>query len=327
MQSSFSELEYAHKKRVTRRDRFLADLEAVTPWKSRIAAIEPYYPKGEGRGRPPMGLERLLRMYIAQNCFGLSDEGIEDALYDSQAIRRFVGVDLGRDTAPDATSVLRFRRLLEARQLTDTIFNSINAPLAERGLFLRQGTEVDATLIAAPPSTKNSTGERDQEMHQSKKGNQWYFGMKAHMGVDAHTGLTHTVIGTAGNVSDISQANALLHGEETDAFGDAGYTGVEKREESQGIPVTWHVALRPGKRRVLAKDTEGELTEWLEQKKARIRAKVEHPFHVVKNLFKHKKTRYKGLAKNTAQLMTLFGLANLVLARRRLLAHDAQGAS
>lgn len=327
MQSSFSELEYTHKKRITRRDRFLADLEAVTPWQALIGAIAPHYPKGEGRGRPPIGLERMLRLYIAQNCFGLSDEGIEDALYDSQSIRRFVGIDLGRESAPDATSVLRFRRLLETHQLTDTIFSSINAHLAERGLFLRQGTVVDATLIAAPPSTKNRSGQRDEQMHQSKKGNQWHFGMKAHIGVDAHSGLTHTVIGTAGNVHDVTQAQALLHGEETDAFGDAGYTGIDKREESQGVPVTWHVALRPGKRRALAKDREGELQECLEQHKASIRAKVEHPFHVVKNLFKHKKTRYKGLAKNTAQLLTLFGLANLVLARRWLLALDAQGAS
>jgi len=324
MQSSFSDLEYTHKKRITRRDQFLADLEAVTPWAALIAAIVPHYPKGEGRGRPPIGVERMLRMYIAQNSFGLSDEGIEDALYDSQAIRRFVGIDIGREAAPDATTLLRFRRLLETHQLTDTIFSTINAQLAERGLFLRQGTVVDATLIAAPPSTKNREGQRDSEMHQSKKGNQWHFGMKAHIGVDAHTGLTHTVIGTAGNVSDVTQAQALLHGEETEAFGDAGYTGIEKREETQGVPVTWHIALRPGKRKLLGKDSEGELQEWLEQKKASIRAKVEHPFHVVKNLFKHRKTRYKGLAKNTAQLLTLFGLANLVLARRWLLASDTQ---
>lgn len=274
-----------------------------------------------------MGLGRLLRMYIVQNCFGLSDEGIEDALYDSQAIRRFVGIDLGREDAPDATRLLRFRHWLEARPLTETIFNAINAHRAERGLFLRQGTVIDAPLIAAPPSTQNRTGERDQEMHQSKKDNQWHFGMKAPMGVDAHRGLTHTVIGTAGNVSDIRQANALLQGDETVVFGDAGYTGVEKRAESQGVPVTWHVARRPGKRRALAQDTEGKLAARLEQKKARIRAKVEHPFHVVKNLFKHKKTRYKGLAKNTAQLMTLFGFANLLLARRCLSAINAQGAS
>lgn len=324
MQNSFSDLEYSNKKKVTRRDRFLADLEVLTPWAALIDAIAPHYPKGVGRGRPPVGLERMLRMYIAQNSFGLSDEGMEDALYDSQAIRRFVGIDIGRETAPDATTLLRFRRLLETHQLTETVFNTINAQLAERGLFLRQGTVVDATLIAAPPSTKNREGKRDEEMHQSKKGNQWHFGMKAHIGVDAHSGLIHTVIGTAGNVHDVTQAEALLHGEETDVFGDAGYTGIEKREETQGAPIRWHIALRPGKRKVLGKDSEGENQEWLEQNKASIRAKVEHPFHVVKNLFKHTKTRYKGLAKNTAQLMTLFGLANLVLARRWLLPANTQ---
>lgn len=324
MQNSFSDLEYSNKKKVTRRDRFLADLEVLTPWAALIDAIAPHYPKGGGRGRPPVGLERMLRMYIAQNSFGLSDEGMEDALYDSQAIRRFVGIDMGRETAPDATTLLRFRRLLETHQLTETIFNTINAHLSERGLFLRQGTVVDATLIAAAPSTKNREGKRDEEMHQSKKGNQWHFGMKAHIGVDAHSGLIHTAIGTAGNVHDVTQAEALLHGEETDVFGDAGYTGIEKREETQGAPVRWHIALRPGKRKALGKDSEGEHQEWLEQKKASIRAKVEHPFHVVKNLFKHTKTRYKGLAKNTAQLMTLFGLANLVLARRWLLSANTQ---
>lgn len=209
MQTSFSELEYAAKKKQTRRDRFLADIEAVTPWADLVVAIEPFYPKGEGRGRPPIGLERMLRMYIAQNCFGLSDEGIEDALYDSQAIRRFVGIDLARESAPDATTLLRFRRLLEEKGLTESIFNAINAHLAEKGLFLRQGTVVDATLIAAPPSTKNRSGERDPDMHQAKKGNQWHFGMKAHIGVDAESSLTHTVVGTAAHVNDVTQAQAL----------------------------------------------------------------------------------------------------------------------
>lgn len=319
MQTTFSELEYAAKKKRTRRDRFLADIEAVTPWPALVAVIEPFYPKGDGRGRPPIGLERMLRMYVAQNCFGLSDEGIEDAIYDSQAIRRFVGIDLGREAAPDATTLLKFRRLLEEKGLTDAIFNAINAHLAEKGLFLRQGTVVDATIIAAPPSTKNRTGERDPEMHQAKKGNQWHFGMKAHIGADAESGLVHTVIGTAANVNDVTQAGALLHGDETDAFGDAGYQGVEKRAENLQTPVTWHVALRPGKRKALPKNPWGEQMEWIEQAKASIRAKVEHPFHVVKNLFRHRKTRYRGLEKNTAQLFTLFGFANLVLARRWLL--------
>jgi transposase, IS5 family len=327
VQTSFSELEYAAKKKQTRRDRFLADIEVVTPWLALVAAIEPFYPKSEGRGRPTIGLERMLRMYVVQNCFGLGDEATEDAIYDSQAIRRFVGVDLSRESAPDATTLLNFRHLLEEKGLTDSIFNAINAHLAEKGLFLRQGTVVDATIIAAPPSTKNRSGERDPAMHQTKKGNQWHFGMKAHIGVDAESGLTHTVIGTAANINDVTQAQALLHGDETDVFGDAGYQGVEKREENLEVPVTWHVAMKPSKRKALPKTLAGEMLEWIEHAKASIRAKVEHPFHVVKNLFRHRKTRYRGLEKNTAQLLTLFGLANLVLARRWLLAPDAQGPS
>lgn len=329
MQTSFSELEYASKTKLTRRDRFLAQIEAVTPWAILERTVAPFYPSRGGRGRPPIGLGRMLRMYVAQQCFGLSDEGIEDALYDSQAIRHFVGIDLGRESAPDATTLLNFRHLLESHQLTESIFNAINGHLAAKGLFLREGRIVDATLIAAPPSTKNEAGKRDTEMHQSKKGNQWHFGMKAHIGVDAHSGLVHTVIGTAGNVSDISQAQALLHGEEQAAFGDAGYQGVEKRPESAGATVTWHVAEKRSKVKVkaLAGTALGDLIVQVEHAKASIRAKVEHPFHVVKNLFKHRKTRYKGLVKNTAQLLTLFGLANLMLARRWLLAADGRVAS
>ena len=327
MQTTFSELEYAGKKKRTRRDRFLADIEAVTPWADLVAVIEPHYPKGEGRGRPPIGVLRMLRMYVAQQCFGLSDEGAEDAIYDSQAIRRFVGIDLAREAAPDATTLLKFRRLLEEKELTASIFTTINAHLAEKGLLMRAGTIVDATLIAAPSSTKNQGGERDPDMHQAKKGNQWHFGMKAHIGVDAESGLVHTVIGTAANVHDVTQAQGLLHGEETDVFGDAGYQGIEKREENLEVPVTWHVALRPSKRKALPKNPWGEWMEWIEQAKASIRAKVEHPFHVVKNLFHHRKTRYRGLDKNTKQLFTLFGLTNLVLARKWLLAPDTQVAS
>jgi IS5 family transposase len=325
-QASFSDLEYAAKKKRTRRDRFLADIDAVTPWAELVAVIEPFYPKGE-RGRPPIGVERMLRMYVAQQCFGLSDEGIEDAIYDSQAIRRFVGVDLAREAAPDATTVLKFRRLLEERDLTASIFTTINAHLAERGLMMRQGTIVDATIIAAPSSTKNQDGERDPDMHQAKKGNQWHFGMKAHIGVDAETGLTHTVVGTPANVNDVTQAQALLSGEETEVYADAGYQGVDKREENLEVPVTWHVAMRPGKRRALPDRPWGALLEKIERAKASIRAKVEHPFHVVKNLFRHKKTRYRGLDKNTKQLFTLFGLANLLLARKWLLAPDSRIAS
>ena len=327
MQSSFSDLEYAAKKKLTRRDRFLGEIEAVTPWSAMVAELEPFYPKGEGRGRPPIGLERMLRMYVAQQCFGLSDEGIEDAIYDSQSIRHFVGIDLARESAPDATTLLKFRRLLETHGLTRRIFETINAHLAQKGLMMREGTIVDATIIAAPPSTKNRDKARDPEMHQAKKGNQWHFGMKAHIGVDADSGLVHTLVGTAANVSDVTQAHALLHGDETDVLGDSGYQGVQKREENKDSDINWHVAMRPGKRKVVGTDRLGRLLEQYEQAKARIRAKVEHPFHVVKNLFRHRKTRYRGLAKNTAQLFSLFGLANLVMARRRLIALHSQGAS
>lgn len=326
MQGSFADLEYAAKKKVTRRDRFLAEIEAVTPWAALLEQIEPHYPKGGGRGRPPRGLERMLRMYIAQQCFGLSDEGVEDALYDSQAIRNFVGIDLSREMAPDATTLLRFRRLLETHGLTERVFSAINTHLAERGLLLREGTVVDATIIAAPSSTKNQKGERDPQMHQTKKGNQWHFGMKAHIGVDAVSGLVHTVVTTAANVNDVTQAHRLLHGKERYALGDAGYQGVEHREEADP-KIEWHVAMRPGVRRSLPDDERGRLLETFEKLKAKIRAKVEHPFGLIKNLFGHRKARYQGLAKNTAQLMTLFALSNLVIAKRQLLGTHAQGAA
>ncbi len=326
MQTSFSELEYAAKKKVTRRDRFLGEIDAITPWSVLAAEIEPFYPKSEGRGRPPIGLERMLRMYVAQQCFGFSDEGAEDAIYDSQAIRGFVGIDLNCESAPDATTLLKFRRLLEQHKLTERVFTAINAHLILKGLMLKEGTVVDATIIAAPSSTKNQSGERDPEMHQTKKGNQWYFGMKAHIGVDADTGVTHTLVTTPANTHDVTQAHALLHGEEKIAFGDAGYQGVEKREENLH-PIEWEVAMRPGKRKALPDTPLGRINEQIEKLKASVRAKVEHPFHIVKNIFGMKKVRYKGLAKNTAQLFTLFGLANLLIAKRRLFALNTQGAS
>ena len=267
MQASFSELEYATKKKVTRRDRFLDEINNVTPWAALVAQIEPFYPKGTGRGRPPIGVARMLRMYIAQQCFGLSDEGIEDAIYDSQAIRQFVGVDLSRESAPDATTLLKFRRLLETHQLTERIFQTINALLAAKGLILKEGTVVDATIIAAPSSTKNRSGERDPEMHQTKKGNQWHFGMKAHIGVDAETGVVHTLVTTSANVSDVTQAHALLHGEERFGVGDAGYQGAEKREENQGRQIQWEIAMRPGKRKALPDTPDGRLQERIEQVK------------------------------------------------------------
>jgi IS5 family transposase len=319
MQKSFSSLEYENKKKQTRRERFLKELDRIVPWKELEEVIAPYYPKGDGPGRPPTGLQRMLRIHVVQNCFGLSDPETEDAIYDIQSIRGFVGVDLSRESAPDETTILNFRHLLEEHKLTKAVFAKINECLTCHGLLLREGTIVDATLIAAPASTKNKDKARDPEMHQSKKGKQWYFGMKAHIGVDMESGLVHTVVATPGNVSDVTQTHALLHGDEKHVMGDAGYIGVEKREENIGkTEVEWHIAAKRSKVEKMSNENVRVALEKLEKAKASIRSKVEHPFNVVKNIFKFRKTRYKGLAKNEAQLYTLFGLANLVMSRRRL---------
>ena len=319
-QLSFAQSEYAGKKKVTRRERFLGEMEKVVPWARLCAVIEPHYPKGR-RGRPPIGIERMLRIYFLQQWYALADEALEDALYDSQALRTFAGIDLSVEAVPDATTLLKFRHLLEAHDLTQAIFAEVGALLSERKLLMKEGTIVDATIIAAPSSTKNLARERDPEMHQTKKGNQWYFGMKAHLGVDAHSGLVHTVTGTAANVADIAQTHALLHGEEKEVYADAGYLGVEKREEiaTRSPGATWYVAAKRGKVKALAEGLVKELTVQFERRKAQVRARVEHPFHILKNLFRHRKTRYRGLAKNTAQLHSLFALANLFIARHRLL--------
>lgn len=325
-QIGFAEAESAGKKRVTKRQRFLAEMEKVVPWPRLLSAIEPYYPKGK-RGRPPIGLERMLRIYFLQQWYGLSDEGLEDALYDSIAMRTFAGIDLAVEDVPDATTLLKFRRLLVEHDLTRALFDEIGGMLCQRGLLMKEGTIVDATIIEAPPSTKNAEKSRDPEMHQTKKGNEWHFGMKAHIGVDADSGLVHSLVGTAANESDVSQAHALLHGHEELAFGDAGYTGVASRDEMQGKSVKWHVALKRGKIKTMRDGALKDLLVAAERTKAQIRARVEHPFHVIKNLFRHRKVRYKGLAKNTAQLFSLFGLANLVLARKRLLSPQGSNPS
>jgi len=263
----------------------------------------------------------MLRIYFLQQWYTLADEALEDALYDSQALRNFAGINLSVEPVPDATTLLGFRHLLEAHALTQGILQEVNAHLGERQLFLKEGTLVDATIIAAAPSTKNAARARDPEMHQTKKGNAWHFGMKAHIGTDPQ-GLVHTVVGTAANVADVACAHLVLHGEEATASADAGYIGVEKRPEvlEQCPGVTWHIAAKRSKVKALPEGRLKELTQELEKLKAQVRAKVEHPFHVVKNLFGFRKVRYRGLFKNTAQLHTLFALANLVLSKGRLLA-------
>ena len=312
---------FERKTKRTRKREFLDEMNLVVPWAELVSLIAPHAPApGAKGGRPPFAVEAMLRIHFLQQWFNLSDPAMEEALYDMALFREFVGLDAGEDNLPDESTILRFRHLLEAHNLSSQILATVNATLAAKGLLLKSGTVVDATLIAAPSSTKNSSGERDPEMHQTKKGNQWHFGMKAHIGVDADSCLVHTVVGTAANVNDVTQAHALVHGAETDVFADAGYQGVSKRQETQDIGVNWHVAMRPGKRKVLDKSTPmGAILDQLERAKARIRAKVEHPFRVIKRQFGHVKVRYRGLAKNTAQLHTLFALSNLWMVRRTLL--------
>jgi len=317
-QTSFAQAEFAAKKKTTRRERFLTEMEQTVPWSRLLKALSPYYyPDSRGkRGRPPIPLKRMLRMYFVQQWYALADEALEDAIYDSQALRNFVGIDLAVESVPDATTLLKFRHLLEKQALTQVIFEQINGHLADRGMLMREGTIVDATIIAAPPSTKNKAKARDPEMHQTKKGNEWYFGMKAHIGTDADSGLVHSLTGTPANVADITESKHLLHGDETEAYADAGYTGVAKRPEFRDSEVIWHVAEKRGKLKKMTEGPRKNLVTQFERAKAQIRAKVEHPFHVVKNLFRHRKVRYRGLLKNTAQLFTLFALGNLILARR-----------
>ena len=317
-QSSFAQAEFADKKKITRREKFLTRMEEVIPWVKLLAVIEPPYPKGQ-RGRPPIGLERMLRVYFLQQWYGLADEALEDALYDSQALQSFARIELQAEGVPDATTLLNFRHRLETHDLCKGLFTAIHADLTARGLLLREGTLVDATLIAAPSSTKNQAKQRDPEMHQTKKGNQWYFGMKAHIGADRDRKLVHTVAVPAANVADVTKTAELLHGQEQQVHADAGYTGVEKRPEIVALErkIDWQIARKRGLIKALAEGAEKETLKAVEQAKASVRAFVEHPFHIVKNLFRHRKVRYRGLTKNGHQLYTLFGLANVVIGARR----------
>ena len=331
-QTSFASAEFAGKKRQTRRERFLAEMNTVVPWSRLEVLIEPHYPKSGKVGRPPIGVPRMLRMYFLQQWYTLADEALEDALYDSQAMREFVGIDLGRENVPDATTLLKFRRLLEQHDLTAAILAEVNAHLSERGLLMRQGTVVDATIIAAPSSTKNEDGKRDPEMHQAKKGQQWHFGMKMHTGVDAESGLIHSVVCTAANEADVAHGHELLHGQESKVHGDSGYTGLDKRAEVKTAQdegrlsnkIDWYIALKRGQVKAMPAGPAKAMYEWFERRKAQIRAIVEHPFHVVKNLFGYCKVSYRGIAKNEARAKAHAALANLYIARRRML---AQGVS
>ena len=313
-QATFAELEYDAKKRKTRREKFLERMDGLVPWRELEDLIRPHYPKA-GRGRRPYPLSSMLRVHCVQLFYNMSDPGMEDMLYEVESVRRFAGLRL--DALPDETTILKFRHLLEDHGLGEGLKAGIDRSLESRGLSLREGTVLDASIVDAPSSTKNRKGERDPEMRQTKKGNQWYFGMKMHVGSDAETGIAHSLAVTAANESDVAHAHRLLHGGEKRAWGDSGYQGVEKREENRGRGVDWQVAMRPGKRRLL--DADGD-EERREKEKASIRAKSEHPFFYVKQVFGYRKVRYRGLHKNRQRIALLLGFANLLVAERRLAA-------
>jgi len=298
----------------TRRDQFLAEMEEIIPWRDLCKVIKPFYPQPKGAGRPPVGLERMLRIHFLQHWFNLSDPAVEEALYDSRAMRRFVGIDLGREPAPDETTVCNFRHLLETHNLGDQLFALINTYLQENGLRVSTGTIVDATIIDAPSSTKNKDGARDPEMHQTRKGNQWYFGMKAHIGVDSQTKLIHSVAATAANVHDSQLLGDLLHGDETRVWGDSAYTG-QSDVIRDHAPKAKDFTNKKGFRNRPLSDEDAARNKT----KSKVRAKVEHPFLILKRVFNFNKVRYRGLAKNANRLFVACGLVNLYMARRQLL--------
>jgi len=311
-QTTFASLAWKSKGKVTRRERFLAEMDAVIPWSRLLALIEPHYPKA-GKGTQPLPMDRMLRIYFMQSWFNLSDPATEDALYDSESMRRFAGIELAEDAIPDESTILRFRHLLERQQLTEKMFAEVRALLEEKRLLLKSGTIVDATIIAAPPSTKNAEKARDPEMHQTKKGQQWHFGMKAHVGTDKR-GIVHSLATTAANEADISQLPQLLHGQEKELLGDQAYWSEFHRQCAKQAGVRYRVNRRGTKSNPLT-----EYQKAINRARSKVRARGEHAFHVVKRLWGFSKVRYRGLAKNTARLFTAFALANLYLLRRRLM--------
>ena len=308
VERSFADLEYESKKRKTRRERFLERMDALIPWERLLEEIRPYYPKA-GKGRAPYELESMLRVHCVQLFYNLSDPATEDMLYEIESVRRFTGISLSK--VPEETTILNFRHLLERHGLGAVLFESIKEDLSEAGLLLKEGTIVDASMIAAPNSTKNLKRERDPEMKQTRKGNQWRWGMKLHIGVDDQSGLVHSLATTSANVHDLTASEQLLHGEEARVWGDAGYRGMEKREAHKDRQVAWHIAMGPSGRRRLARD---KLERLMEECKSSVRAKVEHVFFYVKQMFGYGKVRYRSLSKNENRLALLLGFANLLRA-------------
>lgn len=311
-QRTFADVAWDGKGKVTRRERFLSEMDSVIPWARLKAVIEPHYPRVKDTGRKPMGLDLMLRIYFVQQWFDLSDPAAEDAIYDSESIRRFVGVELGSDRVPDETTILRFRHLLEKHDLTEAIFAEVRSLLEEKRLLLKSGTIVDATIIHAPSSTKNKTGARDPEMRQTRKGNQWYFGMKVHVGTDKR-GLTHSLEVTDAAQADIRRMPDLLHGSEREIYGDQAYWKEDDRQSFTDSGVRYRVNRRP-----TAKNPLTERWKAINRSRSKVRARGEHGFHVVKRLWGFNKVRYRGLAKNRARAHTMFALANLYMVRHKL---------
>jgi len=315
-QPAFPGLRQSMKKKQTRREKFLGEMDAVVPWARLLRLIEPHYPKvGPKGGRPPMPMETMLRIYFLQNWYALSDPMAEEMLYDSDAMRQFAGIELGDDRIPDETTILNFRHLLEKHQLTEKLFAEVSGHLADQGITLCSGTLVDATIIDAPSSTKNEAKARDPEMSSTKKGNDWYFGMKAHVGVDAQSGIVHSVDTTTAKTHDSQVWDALLHGDETSIWADKGYVSATREAVFSGPDKFWGVMRKAQKGGALH-----PIDEDINRIIAKVRARVEHPYRVLKRQFGYIKTRYRGIAKNRAQLFTLFALGNLFLVRRKLIA-------
>lgn len=310
-QRTFAGVAWSDKKKVTRRERFLAEMQAVIPWPALVATIAPHYPRPR-RGRPPMPIETMLRIYFLQHWFDLSDPAAEDALYDSESMRRFAGLELSEDAIPDETTILRFRHLLEQHRLTERVFDTVRGLLEAKGLLLKSGTIVDATILSAPSSTKNATGRRDPEMKQTRKGKTWYFGMKVHVGTDRQ-GLVHSLTTTDAAQADLGQLPHLLHGEEQALYGDRAYWKEEDRALCEASGIRYRV-----NRRGTAAHPLSERWRLINRARSRVRARGEHAFHVVKTLWGFAKVRYRGLAKNTTRVFAAFALANLFLVRYRL---------
>ena len=314
-QMTFSDYKYSKRKKKTKREEFLDVMEDIIPWDEWVEFVKPYYPNGK-RGRPTKGIEKMLRMYLLQVWFNLSDEGVEDAIYDSYAFGKFMGIDFNEEQVPDATTLLKFRHLLEKNHLGEQIFKAVSDVLEQCGAMMKGGTIVDATIINAPSSTKNQKKARDPEMHQTKKGNEWRFGMKCHIGADAGTGYVHTVTATPANVHDITEAHKLLREDDEVAYGDSGYIGLEKRDEIVNNEHFSKIDFRIVRRPKSIKDVSDNAINWekiIDHRKSSVRCKVEHAFHYIKVHFKFTKVRYRGIAKNLHKLNVLFACTNLLM--------------